>query len=163
MKRVVTGHRDGKSVVVHNAEITSDEITAHDFGDGYIMSAIWETIGIPEIPIELGDYKTRLPFRFPESGETRVQLAWLPPDKEALERARERGDTMDYDWGAHTTDTVDINIILKGELYIRLDDGAEVPLQQGDFLIQNGTRHAWRNKSNETCILVSFSIGAKRK
>ncbi len=44
--------------------------------------------------------------------------------------------------GMHTTDTVDFDVILSGEVYLELDDGAEVLLKAGDCVVQNGTRHA---------------------
>lgn len=64
------------------------------------------------------------------------------------------------DWGMHATDTVDYDIILSGELWMELDDGVEVHLTPGDCVIQNGTRHAWRNRSTKNCIMLSVCIGA---
>ena len=48
--------------------------------------------------------------------------------------------------GMHTTDTVDFEVVLSGEVVLELDDGAEVTLKQGDTVVQNGTRHAWHNR-----------------
>jgi mannose-6-phosphate isomerase-like protein (cupin superfamily) len=63
----------------------------------------------------------------------------------------------------HTTDTIDYDIILSGEIWMEVDDGVEVHLKAGDCVIQNGTRHAWRNKGTKNCIMASILIGAKRK
>ena len=41
--------------------------------------------------------------------------------------------------GIHTADTVDFNVIVLGEVYLELDDGAEAHLKAGDCVIQNGT------------------------
>ena len=49
----------------------------------------------------------------------------------------------------HTTDTVDIDVVISGEVDLELDDGSEVHLRPGDCVIQNGTRHAWRNRTSE--------------
>jgi hypothetical protein len=38
----------------------------------------------------------------------------------------------------HTTDTVDYDTIISGELCLELDDGKEVRLKPGDIVIQNG-------------------------
>ncbi len=38
--------------------------------------------------------------------------------------------------------------MLEGEIWLELDDGAEVHLREGDVAIQCGTRHAWRNKGS---------------
>jgi hypothetical protein len=45
--------------------------------------------------------------------------------------------------GMHTTDTVDFDVIVSGEVFLELDDGSEVLLKAGDCVVQNGTRHAW--------------------
>ena len=65
--------------------------------------------------------------------------------------------------GMHTTDTVDFDVIISGEVYLELDDGAEVLLKTGDCVIQNGTRHAWHNRSSEKCVISVAIVGAERK
>ena len=64
--------------------------------------------------------------------------------------------------GMHTTDTVDYEVVISGEVVLELDDGAEVTLKPGDTVIQNGTRHAWRNRTEKPAVLVVVLIGAKR-
>jgi len=65
--------------------------------------------------------------------------------------------------GMHTTDTVDFDIVVFGEVVMELDDGAEVVLKAGDCVIQNGTRHAWHNRSSERCVIAFSLVGAERK
>jgi len=65
--------------------------------------------------------------------------------------------------GMHMTDTVDFDVVISGEVYLELDDGAEVLLKAGDCVIQNGTRHAWRNRSAEKCVIAVTLVGAERK
>jgi mannose-6-phosphate isomerase-like protein (cupin superfamily) len=62
----------------------------------------------------------------------------------------------------HTTDSVDYGIVLSGEVTLELDDGASVDLKPGDCIVQNGTRHAWRNKSSRECLMAFVLIGAER-
>ena len=64
--------------------------------------------------------------------------------------------------GMHTTDTVDYEFVISGEVVLELDDGAEVTLRPGDTVVQNGTRHAWRNRTSEPAVLVVVLVGAKR-
>jgi quercetin dioxygenase-like cupin family protein len=64
--------------------------------------------------------------------------------------------------GMHTTDTVDFDVVLSGEVYLELDDGAEVLLKAGDCVVQNGTRHAWHNRSSQNCVVAVAIVGAKR-
>jgi quercetin dioxygenase-like cupin family protein len=52
--------------------------------------------------------------------------------------------------------------VLSGEVWLELDDGAEVHLQPGDCVIQNGTRHAWRNRSQQPCVIAVALVGAVR-
>jgi mannose-6-phosphate isomerase-like protein (cupin superfamily) len=65
--------------------------------------------------------------------------------------------------GMHTTDTVDFDVIVSGEVFLELDDGAEVLLRAGDCVIQNGTRHAWHNRSAEKCVIAVTLLGAERR
>jgi quercetin dioxygenase-like cupin family protein len=65
--------------------------------------------------------------------------------------------------GMHTSDTVDLDFILSGEVWVELDDGREVHLTAGDLLVQHGTRHAWRNKGEEPCVFAFFVVGATRR
>ncbi len=62
----------------------------------------------------------------------------------------------------HRTDTVDYILVVSGEVSLELDDGQTVPLTAGDCLVQNGTRHAWRNTSSAPCMLAFAIVGARR-
>jgi mannose-6-phosphate isomerase-like protein (cupin superfamily) len=64
--------------------------------------------------------------------------------------------------GMHTTDTVDLDLVISGEVWLELDDGHEVHLRAGDCVIQNGTRHAWHNHSSEPAVLFGALLGAER-
>ena len=65
--------------------------------------------------------------------------------------------------GMHTTETVDFDVVVFGEVVMELDDGAEVVLKAGDCVIQNGTRHAWHNRSSERAVIAFALVGAERK
>jgi mannose-6-phosphate isomerase-like protein (cupin superfamily) len=66
------------------------------------------------------------------------------------------------DPGMHTTDTTDYEIVLSGQVVLELDDGAEVTLSPGDTVVQNGTRHSWRNRGTEPAVLGVVLVGAHR-
>jgi mannose-6-phosphate isomerase-like protein (cupin superfamily) len=66
------------------------------------------------------------------------------------------------DPGMHTTDTVDFDYVVSGEVVLELDDGAEVHLHAGDCVVQNGTRHRWTNPSAQPCTIVTALVGARR-
>jgi quercetin dioxygenase-like cupin family protein len=63
--------------------------------------------------------------------------------------------------GMHTTATVDYEYIVSGRCLLELDDGVTKELGPGDTLIQNGTRHAWRNPFDEPCVIVFALVGAR--
>ena len=65
--------------------------------------------------------------------------------------------------GMHTTDTIDFEYVISGRVVLELDDGAPQELGPGDTVVQNGTRHAWRNPFSEPCRMVVFLAGAERK
>jgi quercetin dioxygenase-like cupin family protein len=65
--------------------------------------------------------------------------------------------------GMHTTQTVDIGIVQSGQVWLEVDDGNEVQLRAGDYVIQNGTRHAWRNRTDEPCVMTFVIIGATNR
>jgi hypothetical protein len=64
--------------------------------------------------------------------------------------------------GMHTTDTVDMEIMLSGEVILELDNGLERTLRTGDVNIQNGTRHRWHNRGTESATMAVFIAGASR-
>jgi quercetin dioxygenase-like cupin family protein len=40
-------------------------------------------------------------------------------------------------------------------------NGKKIHLKRGDTVIQNGTRHAWRNKGRENATMLSVILDAK--
>ena len=64
--------------------------------------------------------------------------------------------------GMHGTDSIDYGIVLSGEILLELDDGATVHLEPGDCVVQQGTRHAWRNHTSQPCTMAFVLVGARR-
>ena len=62
--------------------------------------------------------------------------------------------------GMHTTATVDFEYVVSGRCVLELDNGATRELKAGDTVVQNGTRHAWRNPYDEPCVMVVMIVGA---
>jgi quercetin dioxygenase-like cupin family protein len=61
-----------------------------------------------------------------------------------------------YTSPVHATPTVDCGIVLSGELWLELEDGVEQHLRSGDAFVQNGTRHAWRNRGDQPAVVALF-------
>lgn len=62
--------------------------------------------------------------------------------------------------GTHTTESIDYGICLSGEIYLELDNGVEEKIAPGTVVVQRGTRHAWRNKSDDICTMIFVLCGA---
>ena len=56
---------------------------------------------------------------------------------------------------------LDYIIILSGELFLIVED-SETLLKAGDIVIQQGTNHAWSNRSNKLCIQLAILLDAKK-
>ncbi len=175
-RRVVTGLRDGKSVLVSDG--TPPNAHLHAGWPGHMTSVCWTTA--PDLTLPLAETESAPPgIRVtPEPGETRLMIVRFPPDRvfaspnydpvtAAAEQAAhvpglaERFEAENP--GMHTTDSVDYGIVLDGEIWLELDDGVEVPLRHGDVVVQGGTRHAWRNKGDRSATLAFILLGAARR
>ncbi|MBI1391685.1 MAG: cupin domain-containing protein [Alphaproteobacteria bacterium] len=60
----------------------------------------------------------------------------------------------------HKTDTLDVIILVKGEVDLLLDQGEPQSMKPGDVVIQRATNHAWVNRGSETALLVAVLINA---
>ncbi len=174
MRRVVTGQTDsGKSVFVSDEEM--EPITLSVPGPEFVR--VWggdETTSLPTA----GAPPAATTF-FPPARGYRFVFVTIPPEgagtvpedldfekfmaeiNEKLPGMLEHNELDNP--GMHTTDTVDLDLVLSGEMDLELDDGAEVHLRPGDCVVQNGTRHAWRNRTSEPCTMLSILVGAQRK
>lgn len=173
VRRVVTGQSaNGKSVVVSDERVAP--ITVRLLA-GAEFHAIWGSDGPVKLPVD--GTKPVAPAWFPPAAGYRFGFVTFPPAGAAaasgppLEEALAELDVklpgfanvLEPDHpGMHTTDTVDFVLIVSGEIWLELDDGAEVQLRAGECVVQNGTRHAWRNKASEPCLAAVVLVGAVR-
>ncbi len=178
-KRALTGRdANGKSVFksfdVTPKVVTIDANPGLTFYELYITEEVPQLTGIEPDPMLQG---TRA---FPGPGGTMFRLisypprrpeGWTPPPgttfesglRELSEKVPRMGDYFDRDApGMHTSDTVDYGVVVRGEMTLELDDGQKVHLRQGDCVVQNGTRHRWRNPLPEPCLMAFISVGGKR-
>jgi mannose-6-phosphate isomerase-like protein (cupin superfamily) len=171
-RRVVTGHENGKSI------IQSDErLEAYRFKSvpGFEHTLLWENQGIPDLTLEQkpGCYPQSL---IPGPGGSTLHVVTYPPDeglkdhtldfaaavKEYAERLPGLSDSFEReDPGMHRTNTVDYAVLLEGEIWLEMDGGKTIHLKRGDTVIQNGTRHAWRNRGRENATMLYVILAAK--
>lgn len=174
IRRVVTGHTsEGKAIVASDEMVDGVET---ELVPGMELHRLWGSDGTLTFP----DSGSKPAFQdyFPPVGGFRFGLFTVPPmsavqaeDSSPAKNLAEFEEKlpgmithMEPDNpGMHTSNTVDFEYIISGEVWLELDDGKEVHLKAGDTVIQNGTRHAWRNRSSEPCRMVVIMIGANRK
>lgn len=172
IRRVVTGQTpDGGSVFTHVEEVEPLK-AGHSAWYG-----VWGFDEIPELPFaSAGPYVPASAFPGPNPGAVRVNVVTFAAGQGVVARepgetseeykrlmaARPRGGHYDPETGMHSTDSVDIAFVLDGEIGLEQDDGEEVLLRRGDVLVQNGARHAWRNRSDAPCVVAFVVAGARR-
>jgi hypothetical protein len=171
---VVTGRNEsGKSVIVRDAPVEPVSVAMLP---GYEFHRVWGSDTVPELPSD-GQSPSQHRY-FPPKNGFRFGFFTLPPNARrsidpidascALEEFQQKLpgmiDVLEQDHpGMHTTDTVDFDVVVFGEAFLELDDGVEALLKAGDCVIQNGTRHAWHNRSSEKCVIAVTLVGAERK
>ncbi len=174
IRRVVTGvDEQGRSVVVSDSTVSP--LTARAV-PGYAWHRLWSLDERPLVPND--GRPAPAPAHFPLLDGVRFIVFTVPPhetapaeilDSETAARELEenfpgRAAHMESDQtGLHTTATVDLIYILSGEVWLELDDEKEVHLRSGETVVQNGVRHAWRNRSDRPCSLVACLLGARKK
>ena len=162
-RRVVTGLDDkGRSSIVSDGLAESRLAT-----EAFTRSVIWQATSVPTPAMAenaLGDEAVVAP---PARGYSYV-ITSFPPDSEwdyeagyakALADAgvADEGGTP----GMHQTDTIDIVTVISGEVWAVVETG-ETLMKPGDTLVQRGTRHAWRNRSDSPCVIASVHVSIVR-
>jgi quercetin dioxygenase-like cupin family protein len=174
-QRIVTGHdRDGKSVILDQLSVPTTFVFKHI--RHFEVARVWATSASPAIPRDHADPAASLTSVLPVVGGTVCMKVTFPPDAIMAEDAgkpealAEQGanlpglaERFEPDApGMHTTDSVDYGVLLDGELWLEVDGGADRCIKPGDIVIQNGTRHAWRNRSDRPATMFFVLIGASR-
>jgi mannose-6-phosphate isomerase-like protein (cupin superfamily) len=173
VRRVVTGHDgNGKAVFAADEHVDPVMVALVPRAEFHLL---WGADHPPTFPDDGGP--TPQPSYFPPVGGYRFGLFTLPPapasepaelDLEAaLAEIEEKLPGMlahmePDNPGMHTTDTIDFEVILSGEVVLELDDGAERVLRPGDTVVQNGTRHRWANRGTEPAVVAVILLGAHR-
>jgi mannose-6-phosphate isomerase-like protein (cupin superfamily) len=172
VRRVVTGHdAAGKAVFVSDEPVVPPELALLPGMEFHRLWGADATLSFPDAGTPPSAYAY-----FPPVGGFRVGMFTVPPATTAADlstidvaaafvemEAALPGMTsyMEPDApGMHTTATVDFEYVVSGRCVLELDDGATRELGPGDTVVQNGTRHAWRNPFDEPCRLFVVLIGA---
>jgi mannose-6-phosphate isomerase-like protein (cupin superfamily) len=172
VRRVVTGHDEsGKSVFASDETVEPDRPALLPSSEFY---QLWGGDTTPQFPDD-GSAQVWRTY-FPPVGGFRFGMLTIPPATGAAEQ--DFGNVTEAvadiegklpgllrymdpsDPGMHATDTIDFEVVLEGTVILELDDGAEMTLNPGDTVVQNGTRHRWKNPGDTPARMALFICGA---
>lgn len=165
MRRIVTGiDNNGKAV------FTRDDDSPHVLRMGkFEMGELWYSESPDRIDKGLDDPAAEHVGGIPDPGRVLMRYVVFPPDSEREQDESGKNRVMSSDFvleeddpGMHTTETIDYGFLIEGELVLELDEGAELTMKAGDSYVQNGTRHAWRNRGDKNAVLGVVMVGAER-
>ncbi len=136
-RRVVTGlDSEGRSTIIIDGDIPHLS--------GINAALAWKTDG--PIADNSGNADAVVPYRLDllHSGGTNFAICEFPPGTEAF---------------MHATDTIDYLVILSGRVTLELETG-EADLGPGDFVVDRGVLHGWRNDGTESCVAAVVNVPA---
>lgn len=177
IRRIVTGH-DPQGNAVFVSDTDAPRAVAFKNIPGHTFAQVWSTSAGASVPHRGADPTMAGGPVVPEAGGTSMLVVTFPPDAVMANPAMDHAaagaelaaalpgliERFEPDNpGMHTTDSIDYGIVLDGEVWLELDNGAEKLVRTGDIVVQNGTRHAWRNKTDKPVTVVFILIGAARQ
>ena len=175
VRRVVTGDDgQGRAVFASDEELTPVRLE-------YFPSTEFHRVWGSDLPVEVPNAGSPppTPTYFPPPGGHRFGLVTFPPagttrdpdldvpaalaevERQLPGLMGHRESDAGESAGMHTTETVDIDVLLSGELILELDDGETRTLRPFDTVVQNGTRHRWRNPGTQPAVMAVFMLGAR--
>lgn len=168
---MVTGHdRDGKAVVIMDGIAPNTKVRE---GAGFVHTLLWVTDETPADISEHADRAARVIGVAPPPSGSILRIVDFPPVTAAVERIDHAAlvKAMGAEHGSHDgtpvrhpymhrTRSLDYAIVLDGEIDMLVDE-TEVHLRAGDVVIQQGTNHAWVNRSQGTCRMAFVLIDAQ--
>jgi hypothetical protein len=174
VRRVVTGHdKAGKSVLLDRRSNTSGEgIQAYaricveyrlDKRTRSSVSSANEpdvTVSATSLHADPGGSVFMIITFPPDSVMARADFDRSLPVSENLSEVPGIAERFEPDaLGMHRTDTLDYAVVLSGEIWLELDDGEARRIVESNAVVQQGTRHAWRSKSDKPATLAFCMLG----
>jgi len=177
-RRALTGRDESGKSVFKSFDVTPQVVT-FESRPGLAFYEVYATEGVPRVTGLEPDPMLTKKGSFPDPGASLFRVVLFPPkppegskpDPDAYQKYLAElsqkipgmADHFERDTpGMHTSDSVDYGIVIRGEIILELDDGKTVRLRQGDCVVQNGTRHRWRNPLYEPCLMAFVLIGGVR-
>ena len=144
VRRVVTGHDPQKRAKAVRDDVPQNISTRPNAAS----TTIWCSEAVP-VRIETGENGEDMGARRINSGTppngTRFMIMDLFPGCHGA---------------MHRTDTLDYVVVIEGEIEMLLDESS-VTLRAGDVLVQQGTVHAWTNRTDKHARLAIMLVDAQ--
>lgn len=164
IRRVVMGESaDGGSVFTHVEDVAPR-------ADMPLLYDVWGWDELPVLPQRDAAAYAGMSV-LPADGGTRIMVLTLPVVEddswsgETQARYAVEGVNRDSDGaipGFHSTDSIDIAIVMSGRIAAVGTGGTQEVLEPGDIYVQNGAPHAWRNVGDEEARLAAVVLGTRR-
>ena len=170
IRRVVTGHKDGKATIMIND--LAPNATEVKGWKGLGITELWVTGEMPVDNAQWGADQGARPMRHdPTPSGTIFRVVEFPPEaageidtKAAFEamgsKNKPRAEDSAKHPSMHKTNSIDYLVVIAGEMWMVMEEG-EVLLRPGDCIVQRGTNHAWVNKADKPCLLAAILIDSK--
>jgi mannose-6-phosphate isomerase-like protein (cupin superfamily) len=171
VRRVVTGHDPtGKAIVLFDGANPHKNVRP---GSGTVARLLWVT---DQTPADMSGDADRAAIKIgiaPPAGGSIFRVVEFPPTTDE-ELAKLDVNYMQHQVAhdeqsskyrppthplMHRTRSIDYAIVMSGEIDMKLDE-EEVHLKAGDVLVQQGTNHAWINRSGAMCRIAFILIDA---
>ena len=172
-RRALTGRDASGKSVFQSFDVTPQVINFKSI-PGLAFYELYATDDMPRLTGQEPDPMTTKKGSFPKPNGSLFRLVVFPPAGSPgsfegyLDELSEKipGMAEHFDRtapGMHVSDSLDYDIVIRGELILELDDGKSVHLRPGDCVVQNGTRHRWINPLPVPCLMASVLIGGQRQ
>lgn len=141
VQRVVTGHDSNGRAVFKSEDHSPTKMIPS--GDAAFL-LLWTTATVPADNNDEIDGRQRPAGLTINQGSVIRVVDTLPGEESPM----------------HRTNSIDYGIVLEGEIELELDSGEKKTIHQGGVIIQRGTNHRWRNKSDKTTRMIFILIEA---
>jgi hypothetical protein len=165
IRRFVTAEHEDGTVEVRQ-DVPAPDVA--DIGRGKVLWGWDEPPVLPIRPDDIGPQLSRT-TPFSRQGGVSVNLMVVPPQGGSP-------GFSDFDMsnsgvvlheqeppGTHRTDSVDLLVVIDGEVVLEHPGAADVTLRQGDVVIQNGGYHRWTNHTDKPGVLAAIVYTAERQ
>lgn len=139
--RVVTGHDGNGRAIFKSEDVTPTKMIPS--GDAAFL-LLWTTETVPADNNDETDGRDRDAGLTINQGSAIRIVDMLPGQQSPM----------------HRTNSIDYGIVLSGEIELELDDGATRTIREGGIVIQRGTIHLWRNRTDKVCRIAFILIEA---